>query len=118
MKNVLLVGDAMLDMYVSGEVSRISPEAPVPVLNFQNRKYKAGGASNVAKNLASLGLNCHFVTCFASDDAGNTLKSLLQSNNIVVHQVECASTITKTRFVVVLINFCALTVMTLAHQII
>ena len=99
MKNVLLVGDAMLDMYVFGEVSRISPEAPIPVLNFQNRTEKAGGASNVARNIAALGLNCHFITCFASDDAGNTLKSLLEIDKVIVYQVECASTITKTRFV-------------------
>lgn len=54
---ILVIGDAMLDVYISGKVSRISPEAPVPVVDILNTSYHAGGAANVAANIASLGVN-------------------------------------------------------------
>ncbi|MDA7757791.1 hypothetical protein N8920_07810, partial [Opitutales bacterium] len=53
--NVLVIGDVMLDRYVMGSVSRISPEAPVPVLTVEEEKSVAGGASNVALNISALG---------------------------------------------------------------
>ena len=52
---ILLLGDVMLDEYVWGDVRRVSPEAPVPVVEFQHESYSAGGAANVAANMASLG---------------------------------------------------------------
>ena len=52
---VLVIGDVMIDCYISGKVTRISPEAPVPIVNAQSRNYRLGGAANVALNLKSLG---------------------------------------------------------------
>ena len=54
-KKILVLGDLMVDEYITGKVSRISPEAPVPVLNFKKKSLEAGGASNVANNMKSLG---------------------------------------------------------------
>ena len=53
-KVVLVTGDAMLDQFIWGEVDRISPEAPVPIVNFKRESFMAGGAANVARNLTSL----------------------------------------------------------------
>jgi D-beta-D-heptose 7-phosphate kinase/D-beta-D-heptose 1-phosphate adenosyltransferase len=54
-KTVLILGDVILDEYVTGDVRRISPEAPVPVVDFRSRYFVAGGAGNVAANIAALG---------------------------------------------------------------
>ena len=56
-KNVLVIGDVMLDHYLYGQVSRISPEAPVPIVNHQSESFRLGGAANVALNLEGLGIN-------------------------------------------------------------
>ena len=63
--NILVFGDVMLDRYVNGEVSRISPEAPVPVIRVREEKSVAGGAANVALNLASLGASVETVGWYA-----------------------------------------------------
>src|ERR1700678_478698 len=65
---VLVVGDLMLDRYILGEVDRISPEAPVPVLRHAQRYERPGGAANVAMNLADLGCQA-FLAGFWGDDA-------------------------------------------------
>jgi len=59
--SVLVIGDAMLDRYIYGEVGRLSPEAPVPVLNVQRELAMPGGAGNVARNLGALGVAAAFV---------------------------------------------------------
>ena len=56
-KKVLVLGDVMLDSYLVGNVNRISPEAPVPVVQLNSKQRRLGGAANVAKNLKALGLN-------------------------------------------------------------
>ena len=66
--NILVFGDVMLDRYVNGEVSRISPEAPVPVIRVMEEKSVAGGAANVALNLASLGASVESVGWFGKDE--------------------------------------------------
>ena len=71
--SVLCVGDLMLDGYVYGEVERISPEAPAPVLAVKREELVIGGAGNVARNLASLGASCIFVGVVGDDPAGKTL---------------------------------------------
>src|SRR6188472_2919707 len=76
-QTVLCVGDLMLDEFVYGEVSRISPEAPAPVIAVQRSETNIGGAGNVARNIASLGARCIFVGLIGEDDAGSTLKSAL-----------------------------------------
>src|SRR6185295_14206716 len=76
-QTVLCVGDLMLDEFVYGEVSRISPEAPAPVIAVQRSESNVGGAGNVARNIASLGARCIFVGLVGEDDAGARLGSAL-----------------------------------------
>jgi len=76
-QTVLCVGDLMLDEFVYGEVSRISPEAPAPVIAVQRSETNVGGAGNVARNIAALGARCIFVGLVGDDDAGATLKAEL-----------------------------------------
>ena len=76
-RTVLCVGDLMLDEFVYGEVSRISPEAPAPVIAVQRSETNIGGAGNVARNIASLGGRCIFVGLIGEDDAGTKLKTEL-----------------------------------------
>ena len=76
-KTVLCVGDLMLDEFVYGEVSRISPEAPAPVIAVRRSETNIGGAGNVARNIASLGGRCIFVGLVGKDEAGARLKTEL-----------------------------------------
>jgi D-beta-D-heptose 7-phosphate kinase/D-beta-D-heptose 1-phosphate adenosyltransferase len=72
-QTVLVVGDLMLDRFVYGEVGRISPEAPAPVLRVTREETSPGGSGNVALNIAGLGARCILVSCIGDDDAGRTL---------------------------------------------
>ena len=72
-QTVLCVGDVMLDDFVYGEVTRISPEAPTPVLQVTHNAVEIGGAGNVARNIAALGAQCIFVGLVGDDEAGRTL---------------------------------------------
>lgn len=74
---VLCVGDLMLDEFVYGEVSRISPEAPAPVIAVQRSELNVGGAGNVARNIAAIGARCIFVGLIGDDEAGRTLNAEL-----------------------------------------
>ncbi|RKR82257.1 D-beta-D-heptose 7-phosphate kinase/D-beta-D-heptose 1-phosphate adenosyltransferase [Mucilaginibacter gracilis] len=100
---VLVIGDLMLDHYLWGDVNRISPEAPVPVVNAANDTYSAGGAANVALNLANLGVETSVLGYFADDDAGQKLKHILSDNKVKVLSTakqSGAPTIIKTRVIV------------------
>lgn len=79
---VLVVGDAMLDQFVWGQVSRISPEAPVPVLEFERESFMPGGAANVARNLAALNVQTELFGVIGRDMAGAELRRLLRAYNI------------------------------------
>ena len=97
---LLVVGDVMLDRYVVGEVNRISPEAPVPILTVESERAVAGGAANVALNAAELGAQVESVGWFGPDDQGNRLRSLLGEQGIEVDpalRFGGAPTISKTR---------------------
>jgi D-beta-D-heptose 7-phosphate kinase/D-beta-D-heptose 1-phosphate adenosyltransferase len=76
-KRIVVVGDAMLDVYLSGEVERISPEAPVPVVRVRDRKYALGGAANVAQNVVAIGARCDLVATIGDDSAGAILRDTL-----------------------------------------
>ena len=76
-QTVLCVGDLMLDDFVYGDVTRISPEAPTPVLAVRHNAIDIGGAGNVARNIAALGANCIFVALIGKDDAGSVLTDAL-----------------------------------------
>lgn len=98
--NILVIGDVMLDRYVIGEVKRISPEAPVPVLAVSEEKSVAGGAANVALNLKALGANVETVGWFGDDERGDELFDILGQRNIKVDQrfrFSTAPTISKSR---------------------
>ena len=79
---VLVVGDIMLDRYWFGEVERISPEAPVPVVHVARREDRLGGAANVARNAASLGAVTALLSVVGDDDAGRSLGRLLEEGQI------------------------------------
>lgn len=79
---VAVVGDVMLDTYWWGNVDRISPEAPVPVVAVTKREHRIGGAGNVALNIASLGAGVSMISVLGKDDDGEQLNTLLQQNNI------------------------------------
>src|SRR5947209_14738076 len=82
-QTVICVGDLMLDDYVYGEVSRISPEAPAPVIAVNRSELVVGGAGNVARNIASLGARCIFVGVVGDDDAGRALTTALRSEPLI-----------------------------------
>jgi rfaE bifunctional protein kinase chain/domain len=74
---ILVVGDVMLDRYWFGDVSRISPEAPVPVVRIERREERLGGAANVARNAAALGADTGLLGVVGEDEAGDTVDQLL-----------------------------------------
>jgi len=76
-RRVAIVGDAMLDVYLRGDVDRISPEAPVPVVRVRERKHALGGAANVAQNVAAAGAACALIAAVGDDEAGRTLRTML-----------------------------------------
>ncbi len=83
-RKVLVVGDAMLDRYVWGTVSRISPEAPVPVVQIQSETSRLGGAANVANNVKALGASCSLVCVVGEDEASWDLERGLEAQGIPV----------------------------------
>lgn len=81
-KRILVLGDVMLDHYVWGNVERISPEAPVPVLEAQSEEIRLGGAANVALNIRSLGAEALLVGVIGQDPPAETMKKLLKEKGI------------------------------------
>ncbi len=79
---VLVVGDVMLDRYWFGDVDRISPEAPVPVVKIMRTEERPGGAANVARNAAALGAPVTLLSVTGADEAGSTLERLLAAENV------------------------------------
>ena len=79
---VLVVGDVMLDQFIWGRVSRISPEAPVPVVEFERESFMPGGAANVARNLTALGVRTELLGAVGRDSAANQLKTLLAADSV------------------------------------
>jgi len=97
---ILVVGDVMLDRYWFGDVHRISPEAPVPVLKVSRVEERPGGAANVARNIASLGAHCTLLSVVGADEAGDCLQRLLTEQggvDALLHRDEGFSTIVKLR---------------------
>lgn len=98
-KRLLVVGDVMLDKYIWGEVGRISPEAPVPIVRGTRQEAKPGGAANVAMNLACLGAQTTVVGITGGDEDERLLESSLRTCDVTSHLLPSAEfpTITKTR---------------------
>lgn len=82
---ILVLGDVMLDQFIWGGVSRISPEAPVPVVDFHRESFMPGGAANVARNLSSLGASAELFSVVGQDESAERLRGLLHEQD-----VECA----------------------------
>ena len=100
-KTVLVLGDLMVDEYITGSVHRISPEAPVPVLNYKDRTCKAGGAANVALNLRELGANVMVAGVAARDNSGTWLRNFFLEKGLdgsYIVEEEGRLTTVKTRF--------------------
>lgn len=99
-KSILVIGDVMLDTYYQGDVSRISPEAPVPIFLKKNEHSVLGGAANVAANLVAAGQKVFMMTIIGKDEAGNKLRSILEAQGIdtsLVFVLDRKTTV-KTRF--------------------
>jgi rfaE bifunctional protein kinase chain/domain len=84
-QKILVVGDVMLDHFLWGKVSRISPEAPVPVVDVQRESYFPGGAANVARNLRALGSSATMLGVLGDDAAGRELDNILRDQGIETH---------------------------------
>lgn len=87
---VLVVGDVMLDRYWFGDVSRISPEAPVPVVKVEKMEERPGGAANVARNCAALGAKTSLLSVVGADEAGQSLARLMSNSGITASLLEDA----------------------------
>jgi D-glycero-beta-D-manno-heptose-7-phosphate kinase len=99
--HLLVVGDVMLDHYIWGDTNRISPEAPVPVIDVTKDTYSAGGAANVALNITSLGARATIAGFFGRDDSGTLLRGIITQKGIdTIATPGNGSTIVKTRLVV------------------
>lgn len=95
-----MIGDAMLDIYLSGTAKALCREAPVPIVNIRQHIYRPGGAANTAFNLSQLGAETYFVSVVGDDDEGGLLKDYLQTNNVLVTTVfseQKRKTLTKQR---------------------
>lgn len=98
---ILVIGDIMLDRYWSGPSTRVSPEAPVPVVKISEMEDRLGGAANVAKNLSALGCKATLCGVIGDDDAGKSIASLLEKFNITnaIEIKNSTQTITKLRII-------------------
>jgi len=100
-RRITVVGDAMLDVYLRGDVDRISPEAPVPVVRVRERKHALGGAANVAQNVVAAGARCDLVAAVGADRGAEVLRTMLDAIGAApdgLVQVDRPTT-TKTRIV-------------------
>ena len=98
---ILVIGDVMLDHYIWGDATRISPEAPVPVIDIARDSWTAGGAANVAANIAGLGARCAVLGFIGADPDGARLRSIIGEKGVeVIGTPGSAATIVKTRVMV------------------
>ena len=81
-KRILVIGDVMLDEYIFGDVTRLSPEAPIPIINYQKSHFTFGGAANVANNLASLKGQVYLCGIIGNDKEAETFYNLIKQNGI------------------------------------
>lgn len=101
--NICVIGDLILDEYIYGSIHRISPEAPIPVVDLERRDYRPGGAANVALNLVNMGIKTHLIGVLGEDEHGEILKELLetmlQGKNPGIFLTKDKITTTKTRVI-------------------
>ncbi len=100
---VVVIGDVMLDHYIMGDATRISPEAPVPVVSVAHDNYVPGGAANVGNNFSGLGVPTTLIGSYCDDDESELLKKVLDARKITLSTIgekAGATTILKTRVIV------------------
>ena len=95
-KKILCIGDIILDTYSKGSITRISPEAPIPVLRLDQESNTIGGCGNVARNICSAGGSCHLISVIGSDEEADILKNLLKkfekmSSDLIVEGSRCTT---------------------------
>ncbi len=99
-KTILVIGDIMIDSYMTGKVDRISPEAPIPIVSVKHKEDRLGGAANVALNIKSLGAKAIICSVIGKDKAGNLLMDIISKRELPQHGIiqneDCVTTI-KTR---------------------
>jgi D-beta-D-heptose 7-phosphate kinase/D-beta-D-heptose 1-phosphate adenosyltransferase len=103
-QSILVVGDTMIDKFIWGEVRRISPEAPVPIIEITKETQALGGAANVANNIAALGAKVYIVTTIGNDLEGKVLLDMFKDRGINVNYLVCDEkrpTIVKSRIIAV-----------------
>src|SRR2546423_14862110 len=101
-RRIVVVGDAMLDIYLAGDAERISPEAPVPVVTVRGRRYALGGAANVAANVAAIAAECRLVAVVGDDARGDSVRAELAQHRLTDQHlvvVPARPTTSKTRVV-------------------
>ncbi len=101
-KRIAVVGDLMLDRYIWGSVNRISPEAPVPVVDLEQEQSRLGGAANVAKNIKSLGGEPLLLGIIGNDNSGKQLLEIVKQSNLPIHGIitdDTRPTTVKTRVI-------------------
>ena len=81
-KKIIIVGDVMIDTYLNGGVNRISPEAPVPIVQFKSREHRLGGAANVALNIKALGAQPFICSIIGKDEDGELFQRLINESNL------------------------------------
>lgn len=99
---IMVIGDVILDAYFKGKVERISPEAPVPVLDVKSKEFRLGGAANVALNVKALGANCTVCSVIGHDQSGKLLQDLMQQEGLSTKGImvnDLRTTSIKTRMV-------------------
>jgi len=98
-QRIAIIGDAMLDVYLRGDVDRISPEAPVPVVRVREKELALGGAANVAQNVFAIGAQCDLVCAVGDDAEGQVIKAMLRDIESELRSVVTVGrrTTTKTR---------------------
>ena len=101
---ILVIGDLMLDRYIFGETTRISPEAPVPVVKFSNEKFMLGGCGNVVRNLDNLGVKTSIISAIGNDVAGEKILDELHNRNISISGIVQMPTICTTEKMRILSN--------------
>ena len=95
---ILVIGDVMVDMYTDGDINRISPEAPVPILEATNVTMSLGGAANVAKNLTSFGVETYLIGYIGNDWAGKKFAEITKDNGIRTKMFKSRITTLKQRY--------------------
>lgn len=83
--SILVAGDVMLDRYCFGDVERISPEAPVPIVSIRRSEERLGGAANVTRNMTSLGVRAGLLTVVGKDEGASAVTRLLEESSITAH---------------------------------